>query len=598
MVGPGGGPPRKSHTKSRTGCKTCKRRHIRCDETFPQCRNCTKHNCRCDYQDAAANPRGSPPARRGPDLLISPDIEMEVDSWHRTGVPPYPELLQCPRSGWSGLSRTDLRLIHHIIGISIDLHRRGLSGCTVWAQKMPNFLAIALGSDFVMSSILSFSAFHLAFVTRDQETRQLAFHHKVTALQGLQTALGSFSKENCNAILAASVLLSWQASEHQSWVSLQHGISSVLESMHPYWKQESDLAQFIENQRALSTADLSMAGVYQPLDEDMVHLDQTIQALRMTQKRISHNLEHSQRLGELIEFTQQFRDDFPNQTTEQSFESIQTLRRWLFWLPSSMLRSSESDIGALPILAQFFAVGISLDRFFPELGGAYLGALSISPIEEMYRIIATHNAANPFNIDLRLPMELMDLPRGIVARYRSRLSLPWSPRSSVDHYSPGHYSPGPPSPFHHAIQEYPLVASSSPASASPSYTSTSYASPTYATYTPPLHSPPAVTIDNSTFPIPDGYVSATSSHPLYPPSPQLLDTHDVHLGLSDMGHSHANSHHTPIPHSASYTPPYGGEVLCADLPRTEGTLGLNMEVYPQTHPFEVPGLAAPTSLWT
>lgn len=36
MVGPGGGPPRKSHTKSRNGCKTCKRRHIRCDETFPQ----------------------------------------------------------------------------------------------------------------------------------------------------------------------------------------------------------------------------------------------------------------------------------------------------------------------------------------------------------------------------------------------------------------------------------------------------------------------------------------------------------------------------------------------------------------------------------
>ncbi|KAF3026242.1 hypothetical protein E8E15_009581 [Penicillium rubens] len=583
MVGPGGGPPRKSHTKSRNGCKTCKRRHIRCDETFPQCRNCTKHNCRCDYQDTAATQGGSPsPPRRGPDLLISPEIEMEIDNWHRTGVPPYPELLQCPRSGWSGLSRTDLRLVHHIIGLSIDLHRRGLSGCTVWAQKMPNFLAISLGSDFVMSSILSFSAFHLAFLTRDQETKQLAFRHKVTALQGLQTALGSFSKENCDAILAASVLLSWQATDHQSWASLQHGISSVLESMHPYWKQESDIAQLIETQRALSTTDLSMAGVYQPLDEDMVHLDQTIQALRMTQKRISHNLEHFQRLGELIEFTQQFRDDFPNQTTEQSFESIQTLRRWLFWLPPSMLRSSESDISALPILAQFFAVGIALDRFFPELGGAYLGVLFISPIEEIYRIIATHNAADPFNTDLRLPLELMDLPRSVVARYRSHLPLPWSPRSSVDHYSPG-----PPSPFHHNMHEYPLVTSSSPASASTSY----------AAYTPPLHSPPAVAIANSGFPMQDGYASATTSHSLYPPSPQVLDNHDVHIGLSDLGHGHPNPH-ASIPHSAAYTPPYGGDVMCAGLPRADGTLGLNMEVYPQTHPFEMPGLAAPTSLWT
>lgn len=62
---------------------------------------------------------------------------MEIENWHRTGVPPYLELMQCPRSGWSNLSRADLRLIHHIIGLSIDLHRRGLSSCTVWAQKMP-----------------------------------------------------------------------------------------------------------------------------------------------------------------------------------------------------------------------------------------------------------------------------------------------------------------------------------------------------------------------------------------------------------------------------------------------------------------------------
>ena len=100
-------------------------------------RNCTKHNCRCDYQDVAAA-RGSPPAsRRGPDLLMSPEIEREIENWHRTGLTPYPELAGCPPSGWSGLSRTELRLVHHIIGLSIDLHRRGLSSCTVWAQMLP-----------------------------------------------------------------------------------------------------------------------------------------------------------------------------------------------------------------------------------------------------------------------------------------------------------------------------------------------------------------------------------------------------------------------------------------------------------------------------
>jgi hypothetical protein len=76
-----------------------------------------------------------------------------------------------------------------------------------------SFLAIALTSDFVMSSILALSAFHMSFLTRDQETKQLAYHHKETALSGLQTAISSFSKDNCEAILAASILLSWQSTE-------------------------------------------------------------------------------------------------------------------------------------------------------------------------------------------------------------------------------------------------------------------------------------------------------------------------------------------------------------------------------------------------
>lgn len=80
-------------------------------------------------------------------------------------------------------------------------------------NEFSSFLAIALSNEFVMSAILGLSAFHLAFLTRDQETKQLAHHHKVTALRGLQNALGSFSKENCDAILAASILLSWQATE-------------------------------------------------------------------------------------------------------------------------------------------------------------------------------------------------------------------------------------------------------------------------------------------------------------------------------------------------------------------------------------------------
>lgn len=356
----------------------------------------------------------------------------------------------------------------------------------------------------------------------------------------------------------------------------------MLESMHPFWKQQSELARLVEVQRALNITDLSPgASEYQPLDEEMVQLDQTIQALKLTQKRVSHNPEHSQRLGELLDFVQKFREDLPTQTPEQSFERSIILRRWLFWLPPSMLRGGDSEITALAIISQFFAVGITLDRFFPKMGGAYLGSLSVGPIEEMYRIVVAHSATDPFSADLRLAPTLMDFPRRVVAQYRSR--LPWSPGGSIVE----HYSPGPSSPYPHALHDYPLASSSSPISASPSH----------AAYTPPLQSPSAVTVAGSPFHVSDGgYITvAPSHHSLYPPSPQLqLDTSDAQLGLPGLGH-HAGS----IPPSSAFTPPYADDILCADIPRADGTLGLNM-IYPhsQTHSFEVPGLVEPESCWT
>ncbi|KAK1252262.1 hypothetical protein MKX08_003449 [Trichoderma sp. CBMAI-0020] len=45
---------RRSSTRARTGCNTCKKRHVKCDETRPACLNCMKWRGYCDsYSDAA-----------------------------------------------------------------------------------------------------------------------------------------------------------------------------------------------------------------------------------------------------------------------------------------------------------------------------------------------------------------------------------------------------------------------------------------------------------------------------------------------------------------------------------------------------------------
>lgn len=64
-----------------------------------------------------------------------------------------------------------------------------------------------------MSSILALSATHIAWMTNSVETKNLAYFHRGVALKGLQGAIGNFSRDNSDAVLAASILLSWQVSD-------------------------------------------------------------------------------------------------------------------------------------------------------------------------------------------------------------------------------------------------------------------------------------------------------------------------------------------------------------------------------------------------
>ena len=157
MAGAAAGPSRRSHTKSRKGCKTCKRRHIRCDETFPQwyetlfydadvdltllntlySRNCTKHQVRCDYMETLGSELESQSSPEQSTLALTPGSEQRVETWQQTGDFPYPDLRVFPPPQSGEYSRIELRLIHHLSSISNDLQVRGTTGLTIWTQKLP-----------------------------------------------------------------------------------------------------------------------------------------------------------------------------------------------------------------------------------------------------------------------------------------------------------------------------------------------------------------------------------------------------------------------------------------------------------------------------
>jgi hypothetical protein len=207
----------------------------------------------------------------------------------------------------------------------------------------------------------------------------------------------------------------------------------VINAMRP-WMQESRLAPHLLAQRSITRSRTPVTpngfsstqphGQNRP--EDLARLDRVTTALHDLRARLVHNsnADLSHRVVQLLAFLQQLREDLPLQAPEEAFERLQQLRSWLFWLPPAMFRPQEgqvSDQGAFAVLAHFFAVALALDPLFPEIGGAYLGSMSVHPVEEMRRILlARTGTQSQDSSGAQIALALMETPIQMCAEYKAR----------------------------------------------------------------------------------------------------------------------------------------------------------------------------------
>jgi hypothetical protein len=286
---------------------------------------------------------------------------------------------------------------------------------------------------------------------------------------------------------------------------------------------------------------------------------------------VKHNPEHCSRITDLSRFVQQLRADFPLQAPEKAFERLQPLRTWLFWLPTDMLRGGESDLSALAVLAQFFGIALVLEPLFPEIEGAYLGGMAVTPIEDIERILLSRKARHPFVPEVQSAVALMDFPRSAVAEYlKSRFQ--WSQVQSMNH----HFSPT----LYHGLPDLHLV---SPASSTTS---------TYTAYTSPVHSPPPVTLPASPFHCTNIYTTRPASSLFYMGSPSIRSDHgDDGASLSDY------SRPGTLEHSPAFSPVYVDDVN-GGVSAAESASGLSMGLYHESPIMHIGGSVAPELCWT
>ncbi|KAF3345093.1 hypothetical protein VD0002_g7259 [Verticillium dahliae] len=456
MAGPGGGPPRRSHTKSRKGCETCKRRHIRCDENFPQCRNCTKHKIRCPYNDMPAmEDRSTTPDK--PDLMWTPSIVADIEQWQRTGIFPFPKLAISSTPNPAEYSLEDLRLIYHVASISNEMEGLGATNFTLWTRQIPAIIKLGSTHRYVMHSLLAFSAMHIAFLTDCPIVGNLAYEHRGIALKGLQEGIGSFGPETSDAVLAASLVLSWQATDWRSWTQLMQGTSSVVDAMAS-WSHDSQFYDWIRETGTFPTAPPSPTPDHrpsQPRKEDLDALNRTLAQLQKVEAHQKHNKEDTKHIQQLISFLKGSRKVSPTLSVAQQFERLRPLRTWLFYLPVMALQQSGCSVNSLVTIAHYYTVAVLMERLFPEIGAAYFGNLSIAPVEEIARCLLSINISGSIEGDLTTPMKLMQFPLDMVNEFRNRIGILEPARTpSFPQYNPPNFYTNEPANLPQATESF------------------------------------------------------------------------------------------------------------------------------------------------
>lgn len=432
MAGPGGGPPRRSHTKSRKGCETCKRRHIRCDENFPQCRNCTKHKIRCPYNDMPPSEERSASPEK-PDLLWTPEIESAVEQWRLTGLFPFPSLNIYPAPDPQSLTREELRLVYHIAEISHQLVTIGASEFTLWTRQIPTIIRIGASHRYVLHALLAFSAMHITFWNECPLVGNMVYEYRGIALKGLHEAIGCFSRETSDAVLAASLVLSWQATDWRSWTQHMQGTSSVIEAiLADGWKDESQFRDFISESSTFPTAPPSPTPDHkpsQPHKEDLDAFQRTFQQLQLVEAHLKQIGEDTTQFVRLISFLKGVRKVSPSLSVAQQFDRLQPLRKWVLWLPVFYLQQTGGSPSALLTIAHYYTVALLMERLFPEIGAAYFGSLTMAPVEAIHqRLLQIHQNMSMLEIKQQEMMptvlSFMEFPLETLNEFRSRMGWP------------------------------------------------------------------------------------------------------------------------------------------------------------------------------
>ncbi|KAE9362664.1 hypothetical protein N431DRAFT_565105 [Stipitochalara longipes BDJ] len=178
---------RRPHHKRRTGCKECKARKVKCDESKPSCRTCIKRNAQCSFASTLLDERGS-----------------------NNGSPASIKSARIRDLSPLTLDLTNLELLHHFTTITCFTFSSDPVVQTIWRVLAPQH---GLSNEFVLHSLLAVAGLHLASLKlsrSDFYTAQALVHHQASSTV-TRPMVSDLTSDNSSSLFLFSVLTSYFA---------------------------------------------------------------------------------------------------------------------------------------------------------------------------------------------------------------------------------------------------------------------------------------------------------------------------------------------------------------------------------------------------
>ncbi|KAK4188555.1 sterol uptake control protein 2 [Podospora australis] len=214
-------PPRRSHKKSRAGCKRCKARKIKCDEVHPRCGNCVKHGVACDFEhpEVIADLQAAQAAAQTPSTpaetvnfgspIVPPSGAAAAGVAQLCRSLPAPNISQTTAPGHRLL---ELRLMHQYTAMTCKTFTFTAPVTEeIWKITVPN-LAFS-GSQHLADSILAVAALHLRSITpNDKELVRASHAYMAASLAEYSAALTKgINHTNAESLFLTSALIAFQS---------------------------------------------------------------------------------------------------------------------------------------------------------------------------------------------------------------------------------------------------------------------------------------------------------------------------------------------------------------------------------------------------